>query len=116
LGGRRPGTATCRLHAPATTRACTLSLHDALPIYRSDQPRRDRDSKNARRARERKRASDVDAARHRRRIGEHSLVNEARRRQLSRSEEHTSELQYVATSYAVSRVKKKTTPETRGAT
>src|SRR5688572_32104936 len=67
----------------ATTEIYTLSLHDALPIYRH---RRHRDGQAGRPVRRRQPAA-------RRRGRERRRVQQRRRDRVARSEEHTSELQ-----------------------
>src|SRR5438034_4338698 len=72
-------------NATATTEISTLSLHDALPIFQSDLPRRPvaRPGKGG------------GARRDRPALGPRRRHGRARRRRLrdGRSEEHTSELQ-----------------------
>src|SRR5690606_39392641 len=86
---------TVALNATVTTASYTLSLHDALPIYRADalaHPAPHAASLAAvRRRREHGRRAPARAHREGARGGR--AVREAHRRPRSRSEEHTSELQ-----------------------
>src|SRR5256886_5325271 len=83
----------------ATTEIYTLSLHDALPIYRGAAPR-----SNPRRSRRRERArprTDAPAGKR---------TPWARSRAATRSEEHTSELQSQSNLVCRLLLEKKKTP------
>src|SRR3712207_7265756 len=85
----------------ATTEIYTLSLHDALPIYRPRDPHRQ----------PRRRSADPHPPRHDESPRPHRRIH--RHRQDARSEEHTSELQ--SRQYLVCRLlleKKKSTSST----